>query len=106
MPCYTVQTMSVEFKAEHLDLLGKAITALGWKVSATSNNWWSVQPTGATPFTIDFKAQKAVIVSSQQAKLNELKRAYSMEALKRVAVKNRWQISKTKATKGQLIRTY
>jgi hypothetical protein len=29
-----------------------------------------------------------------------------MEALKLVAVKNRWTVSKTKAQKGSLIRTY
>lgn len=103
MPCYEVRTLSVEFKAEHIDLLEKALDSLGW-----IRDW-----NGAKTFCrlnngieLDLRTGKATIQEGQQDRLNQLKRAYSMEALKQVTVKNRWQINKIKATKGSLIRVY
>lgn len=108
MPCYEVRTMSVEFKAAHVDLLKQAVTALGW----TWNYYEASQTVTVTPnnsyqsFVLDLRAGTAVIRPDQQARLNELKRAYSMTALKRVAQLNRWTVAKTKANKGALIKGY
>ncbi len=107
MPCWQVQTVSVVFKADHVDLLEKALTALGWsfridraskKVHIDEGNDWS-------QIVIDLQAGQAQFRPQFQDKINQLKRAYSMEALKKLAVKNRWQIEKKAPTKGVLVKT-
>lgn len=103
MPCWEVRTMSVEFKAAHADLLDKALDSLGLVRDWNGAKTYCRLSNG---IELDLRSGKAAIQPDQQGKLNELKRAYSMEALKKVAVQNRWTVSKSKATKGTLIRTY
>jgi len=92
MPCWEVRTMSVEFKAKHCKLLEQAIEFLGWKyeniasgLRVRTGEWWN------DSFTIHFIAQEAVIQSTQQSLLNQLKQQYSREALKRAARLRGWQ---------------
>jgi hypothetical protein len=95
--------MSVKFKADHADLLEKALDGLGlardWNVAKTFCRL-------ANGIELDLRTGRASIQPQQQGKLNELKRAYATEAIKLLAQKNRWVVSKTTATKGQFIRTY
>lgn len=102
MPCYTVQEMSVEFRAAHADLLEKAMSALGWRFDKVAAELYRLQ----NGIELNLLTGKATIRAGQQDKLNELKRQYSAEAIKRLAAKNRWTVSKTTATKGKFIRTY
>ena len=102
MPCYTVQTMSFVFKAEHADLLTRAIEALGLTTTITTDGRLRL----SNGIVLDLKLGKAEIQAGQQADLNALKRAYSMQALKWVAAKNNWQVAKNKPLKGNLIKTY
>lgn len=102
MPCYEIRIMSVEFKAQHLDLLKEAAEKLGWacqvdgsKVTIYPSNWGTIR--------IDLGAQKAEIPSNLQGKLNELKRAYSSAAIDRVAKLNMWA-KKGTATAGTLLK--
>lgn len=106
MPCYQVRTMSVEFHAEYADLLEKAINNLGWS-TIRRGNLWTTGPVGQS-MSIDLDVGQATIKEGQQGFLNELKRAYSAQAIKAVAAKNRWTANFTNAakTKGQFIRSY
>ena len=101
MPCYEVRTMSVEFNAKHLGLLRKAIESLGWICEEIAGEL-KVQPKTCGYFTIDLVLQKAVIQSSQQLQLNQLKQQYSKEALKRAAKLQGWQYKQQEQQKGVL----
>jgi hypothetical protein len=100
MPCYTVRTVSVEFKVGNVDLLKRAIEKIGWVVSFTSekiinartDNRWGDE------FTISFDKGLISSQSFDAKKLNsfsnQLKRAYSEVVIDEVAKKNKW-IKKT-----------
>jgi len=100
MPCYEVRTMSVEFKAQHKDLLIEAIKKLGWERE--------MRLVGDTVIVrgmrVDLKTQKAEISEGRMYndRLNELKRAYSSAALDRVAKRNRWSRKAKDKNKGVL----
>ena len=98
MPCYEVRTLSVEFKAKHVDVLKEALDNLGWRYSIFGED---VVTRG---MTIQLGEQKAVITDFQQSQLNQLKRAYSSAALDRVAKKNRWARRAKTESKGVLRR--
>ncbi len=103
MPCYEVQTMSVEFVAKHRDLLEKALKALNFNYTIKGDTLVIDHE-----ITIDLKAEKAVITYTNtgmsangvkdktrlQEKLNSLKRGYSMEAIKKAAYMNGWSLGR------------
>ena len=95
MPCWQVQTMSVEFKSSHVDLLEAALKAEGLRyeinkertlVTIDKGNDWS-------QIKLDLVKGTAQLRTQVQPVLNSLKRAYSMEAVKQLAVKNRWKLN-------------
>lgn len=94
MPCYTMQTMSVEFKAESRELLIKALKSLGWGFNEAAHSLYL-----DNGIVLNLHTGRATIASYQQSKLNELKRAYSYQALQRVAQKGRWTILQTDKVK-------
>jgi len=110
MPCYMVQTVSVEFKASNAELLRKALEALDWKVCSWTNNQVIVQPKNSyQSLTLNLGVGKAQIQSSQQSQLNELKRAYSLQALTMASQGKGWGLlmqHTTTGTKGRLVRSY
>ena len=74
MPCYQVQTVSVEFHAKNRELLDKAIKELGWRVSENSARAMVVYPTNSyNALTLDLQTGHAAFADGQQSKLNELK---------------------------------
>lgn len=110
MPCWTVQTMSVQFRSEHLDLLEEALKAEGLRyevnaektvVTINEGNDWS-------QIKLDLVAGEAKLRSQLQPVLNSLKKAYSMKAVEKLAAKNRWKLNvdaKNKS-KGTFQRTF
>jgi len=106
MPCYTVRTMSVEFKAEHRDLLEQAIKNLGWKYTRLDTGLLIDCDDSANSMRIDLVNSKATITADQQPLLNLLKRTYSVCCLQRVTAKNNWTLTRSTATKGSLIKSY
>jgi hypothetical protein len=78
MPCWEVRTVSVEFKAENRKLLDAAIRSIGMGVRE-ENGLLSLDY-GA--IKLDLKAGKAEVQDGYQNRLNELKQAYSREAVK------------------------
>lgn len=94
MPCWQVQSMSVQFRAEHADLLKKTLDNLGWhyrydekskKLSINPHSDWD-------RIDIDLVNGVAKLRERVQGKLNELKRAYSATALEVVADKRNWKL--------------
>ena len=89
MPCYTIQTLSVEFKAKHTDLLIEAAKSLGMKVEARGDT-----------ISIDYGTIVVNLVTQQakysnQSDLNQLKVAYSTKAVEKVAQKRKWLLKQT-----------
>ena len=89
MPCYTVQTLSVEFTAKHADMLAKAAKSLGMRVNSYSNyiiidNY----------ITIDLREGAASYRERDRSRaseqLNLLKRQYSIEAISTAATRTGW----------------
>jgi hypothetical protein len=103
MPYYQVRTMSVEFKAENRDLLDAALKALGWKVYEQFSGQLIV---GNGEIKINLKTGMAEVQVGSQAKLNELKRAYSRQSINAAAKKAGWQVSSSLgvSTSGKLIK--
>lgn len=98
MPCYEVRTMSVEFYAQHIKVLERALSELGWKFFKTNDEERININDGE--IVIDLKAGSAKIRETAQDKLNQLKRAYSLESIKTAARNHAWTIGKI-TTKGK-----
>ena len=90
MPCYEVRTMNVEFIAKNVKLLEEALTALKWKFTKTDSK------IKIGDITLDLEAGKATLPTTAQEKLNELKRAYSMQVIKTASAANGWSIQNVK----------
>ena len=91
MPCYTIQTLSVEFKAKHTDLLIEAAKSLGLNCeimgSSVSIDYGSIK--------LNLETQQAEYKSYSQATMDKLKVAYSTKAVEKVAQKRKWLLKQT-----------
>jgi len=99
MPCWEVQSLSVEFHAEHLDLLKAALKALGISFTATADGLLL-----GNGMTLDLKSGRATLDAAQQQQLNAIKREYSRQAIKRAALRNRWNVRAHSQTQGVFVR--
>lgn len=98
MPCYEVRTISVEFRAENRKLLADAIRATGMEVTSSTDTVLSL---GYGAIVLNLANGKAEVQDGYQGKLNELKRAYSAEAVKAAAKKCQWGV-KLQGNKAQI----
>lgn len=99
MPCWTVDTISVDFQAKYIDLILEAARSIG-----------------LTPYVegqtilmndllyIDLNNQTAKVADNDYRTLNKLKRAYSKAVIETVAKKKRWAVQTTGANKMRLRR--
>ena len=110
MPCYEVNTVSVEFKIAHRNLLEAAVKVLGWSIRSNTTTSVLVEDQSFNSLLIDLVGGKVSIRDGQQGVLNQLKRAYSLEAVKLAAKVGGWKVSGLKVnldnTKLQLERGY
>lgn len=104
MPCWEVQTTSIEFKAEHLPVLKRALDSLklpytvaGAIVTVNPGNDW-------TQIRIDLTAGQAKYRPQCQDTLNRIKRAYSLESIKTAAKQKGWQFAAKTETAGTLMK--
>jgi hypothetical protein len=104
MPCYEVRLTTVEFKAEHKDLLMDAIKSLKLNAEILADGRISLHY-GA--IVLDLKAGQAQVQDGYQAGLNNLKRAYTAQAVSKFAKLQGW-VNQDKrqqlTTTGQLIK--
>lgn len=98
MPCWEVRNMSVEFRAENLELLKRALDAVGLAYSVND------QTVTAGRIVLDLAAGKATFPSYAQATVNKLKQAYSVEAVKAAAKAKGWSVKAQSPTKMQIVR--
>jgi hypothetical protein len=106
MPCYVVQTTSVEISIKNVDLFKSVLEKLGYYVFMTDDkNFLSVNKEGVNRITFNLKTQTAQVGRYQQERLNEMKRAYSLEVVKQIAKKKKWAI-KMKAKNKMVARKY
>lgn len=103
MPCYTVRTMCVKFRAAHADVLEEALRSLGWTFTRLAGGYLVDCDHSAWSMRLDLDAGTAELQPEQQPRLNELKRAYAAAALGRVAEVNRWRIT-TQPGQGQSLK--
>ena len=103
MPCYQVNTMSVQFSAKHLDVLKRAVDALGWGMATYGGSVVTVFCDNYS-MTIDMAKGQATIPAEAQSALNQLKVAYSQQALKKAAKAKGWAYNATSKQKGYLTR--
>lgn len=107
MPCYEVNTITVEFKVAHRDLLDQAIQSLGWPCIRNGNDYTICPSPAERNILLNLSTGEARVYPPKgQERLNELKRAYSREVLKLVTKHNGWQLQQTSATKGNIVRSY
>lgn len=99
MPCYSVQKMSVVFKAENEEVLKAAFLTLNWPYRKVGN-----KVKIDDDIVLDLEAEQATLTGSNsrmtviQDRLNLLKRTYSMESIKKAAGRN-WSVKMSKTTK-------
>jgi len=100
MPCYLVQTVSVVFKVENVDLLIQALRELDYVGQRNGDTLY----VGAFTFdlvkgTVDYRDR-----AGYADKLNAIKRGYSYAAIDAVAKKRKWIHKQTAENKGTLRR--
>jgi len=96
MPCYEVNTMSIEFKAKYKKVLVEALkrSGLNPREYESRSGGHSIYA-GDLIFRLD--EQKVTFQEDQQVKLNEIRRKYSEVVLEQVAKKRRRLLKKSKA---------
>ncbi len=100
MPCYTVNEVSVAFQVGYVDLLQKAATSLGYSWNRVGNVV-TLSSIGSV-VKVDLAAGRALAVD--QGLVNELKRAYSQQAIKLAAKLGGWAMQSKTATRGLLLK--
>lgn len=101
MPCWEVNYMLVEFKAENLDLLKKSLGALKYRYSEHEK----FIDVFNGRFTIHLDTHEVKFPTSSASMVNRLKQEYSWQALQMVASKKKWFLKTTAQNKG-VIRRY
>jgi hypothetical protein len=93
MPCYEVRTVTVEFKVANIDLLKRAVVAMGLTVQGNSKTTVSFYRNG-NAVLIDCEKQTITASNLDTKQLsgfsNSLKRSYSSIVIDEVARKQKW----------------
>jgi hypothetical protein len=91
MPCYSVNTVSLDFQAGDLALLQKAAAALGLEVRALGDRREVVDRSGNLVATL--VKGKATCSQANVATVNKLRVQYSREIVNHASLKLGWQKS-------------
>jgi hypothetical protein len=91
MPCYSVNTVSLDFQAGDLALLQKAAAVLGLQVRALADRREVVDRSGNLVATL--QKDKATCSRANVATVNKLRVQYSREIVSHAALKLGWQKS-------------
>jgi len=94
--------MTVEFKAENIDLLLKALDEA--KIIYDYDKTYNIIRTRYRGIIINLNNQKITCRESDMVYVNQLKRKYSEVVLQEVAKKKRWLFKKQSETAGILRR--
>jgi len=86
MPCYEVRMISVKFKIGNASLLEQALKSLGLMHTVFPNR----KLITTEGISLDLESGKAIVLDGYQDRLNQIKQAYSREAVKVAAKKFAW----------------
>jgi len=93
MPCYEIRTVSVQFKAENIGILKRAIEAEGHTITFEEKTAIGVS-VGRRWVAVDLERSTVTSSDMNQAEIssfaNSLKRAYSATVIDEVAKRNKW----------------
>src|SRR5262249_43818184 len=89
MPCYSVNTVSLDFQAGDLALLKKAAVSLGLEVRVLGERRELLDRNGSLIATLE--KGKATCSSANVAMVNKLRVQYSREIVGHAALKLGWQ---------------
>lgn len=98
MPCYQVNTTTVEFKQRHKDLLVKALEDLGWYAEWQGNRVTIPD----YDLSIDLDGRTAKVDAAYVGRVNELKVAYSRQAVRKAARRVGWSHKHKGLAKGKI----
>ena len=93
MPCYSVRTVSVTFQVGNTDLLKKALEKAGLKLMASDEKGLLFEDKLYNNFKIDFANSKISGQANERdltTLSNSIKRAYSLEVISELALKQKW----------------
>jgi hypothetical protein len=90
MPCYQVNTISLDFMAADLTLLQKAAAALGLKIGLLGSDLCLWRNGTELPIAT-LRDNKAVCSTANVATINKLRVQYSREVVNHAALKLGWQ---------------
>ena len=88
MPCYQVNTVSVDLQAGNLELLRKTASALGLTVE--DRGAWRQLCRGGVPIAV-LESDKARCATAEVATINKLRVEYSRAIVNQAALKMGWQ---------------
>ena len=98
MPCYEVQTYSIEFKASNRALLDAAMKSLSWVPDSSGTEFVTLLGGG---IVLNLKTGMATVQDGCREHLNTLKRAYSRQAIGAAARTNKWQLGTAEGVKNK-----
>jgi hypothetical protein len=90
MPCYVMRKVSVKFQAKHINLLEKALSKLEMPFEMGADGKLVVFAQWGEQIVIDLELGQAKFARDLQDTVNQIKRAYSEQALIVVAKKKKW----------------
>ena len=99
MPCWEVNTVSVEFKVKHKEILMTALKNLGYRPVEVTQNIISFNG-----ITVDLDSGLADLRANDQRRLNEVKQEYSKVIVTLVAKKRKWALKQQKEKNKFILR--
>lgn len=103
MPCYQMNTLSLEFNAANLDYLQLALRELNilYEIVGEAEGI-RIKQCYSDDIYIDLKNQRVECTRNQLGQINELKVEYSRQVIAEVAKRKRWVVQAHQKTKNKL----
>lgn len=98
MPCYQVNTVSVEFKAKNRELIMETLRRMEMNPYLQPNGRMIKTPIGV----FDLDTGKVETASWNVSKVNEFRVEYSKTVLKKAAKKHKWIVKSKKKNQYQV----
>ncbi len=92
MPCFSVQRISIEFRAEHFDMLDDAVRDLGFVPERGSDSVSFFANYGR----VTVRDGKVTVDRRDKHLIDKLRQSYSKQAIKKGNDRYRWALKQTK----------
>lgn len=91
MPCYEINTVSLEFKAKNIDVIVEVLNEMDLRPLVSSNKKSISTRIG----TFNLESGSVEVQSWNAGKVNQFRVKYSEKILKIAATKNKWVVKRT-----------